>query len=804
MQLHRLRLVNFRQHERTELDLGAGMIAIVGPNGSGKSTLLEAIAYALYGVPAARGTRDTLRRRGAAPRSRFEVELEFTLGRHTYRVLRTLTNAELFQDGLAIANSTGAVTERVTALLGMSREEFFNTYFTGQKELAVMAAMTPADRGRFLSRVLGYERLREAQDRLRERRNVRRSELQGIEQGLADEGEIATALREAATVLESSRAELESAQVAERAALERRVTLAPTWDDARARQQAWQGLDGRVRAAEERVTAARTAFQRLDRELARAMSARHRLTELAASLAPWDGLVAEREALDAAAAEANQRRALLVQRDGRRDRLAALAAELPTLPEASALEAAVAAERVAAQAVAEAALQLEERRTRWKQDEQEARTLLDQYRARYRELQEQHDAIAAAGEQGICPTCGRPLGGDVTETLALLARQMEEVRASGGYYRQRTEQLAAVPPEVQESEALLRSAEHARREAGERLATVRAAASRRTTLEAEQRRVAAELAALEAQLSGPEATYDGSRHEAVRQRLAALEPARREHDGLAAVAAQAEALVAEATAAEQATSAAEAQLAELQARRDELRWDEAAFRTLEAEVEAARVAASAATTVRERAEERVAGATRFRELAVQRHEDRMAKADLARTLADEVALLNELERAFGDLRTELVLQLRPELAERAAGFLQQLTRGRYADLELSEEYVATIVEDGEPKPVISGGEEDVVNLALRLAISQMIAERAGQPLSLLVLDEIFGSLDEERRESVLVLLRAIADRFPQVIVISHVEGMRDAFDRVLRVSYDEERGVTTVQDDTPGVGDVAA
>ena len=34
--------------------------------------------------------------------------------------------------------------------------------------------------------------------------------------------------------------------------------------------------------------------------------------------------------------------------------------------------------------------------------------------------------------------------------------------------------------------------------------------------------------------------------------------------------------------------------------------------------------------------------------------------------------------------------------------------------------------------------------------------------------------------------------------------MRDAFDRVLRVSYDEERGVTTVQDDTPGVGDVAA
>ena len=53
-----------------------------------------------------------------------------------------------------------------------------------------------------------------------------------------------------------------------------------------------------------------------------------------------------------------------------------------------------------------------------------------------------------------------------------------------------------------------------------------------------------------------------------------------------------------------------------------------------------------------------------------------------------------------------------------------------------------------PKPVISGGEEDLANLVLRLAISQMIAERAGQPLSLLVLDEVFGSLDESRRQHV--------------------------------------------------------
>jgi exonuclease SbcC len=119
-------------------------------------------------------------------------------------------------------------------------------------------------------------------------------------------------------------------------------------------------------------------------------------------------------------------------------------------------------------------------------------------------------------------------------------------------------------------------------------------------------------------------------------------------------------------------------------------------------------------------------------------------------------------------------------------------------MELNEDYMVTVLDGGEVKPVISGGEEDVANLALRLAISQMIADRAGQPLSLLVLDEPFGSLDEERRLAVVELLRSLADRFPQVILITHVESVRDGFDRVVRVEYDVDRGVAQVHDEPEG------
>src|SRR5690348_18370112 len=96
MRLNSLHLSNFRQHVDTRIDFELGITGIIGPNGSGKSTILEAIAWALYGTPAARGTRDSIRFNRAGARAQVRVELDFELGGHRYLVSRGLTNAELF------------------------------------------------------------------------------------------------------------------------------------------------------------------------------------------------------------------------------------------------------------------------------------------------------------------------------------------------------------------------------------------------------------------------------------------------------------------------------------------------------------------------------------------------------------------------------------------------------------------------------------------------------------------------------------------------------------------------------------
>ena len=298
MKLHRLRLVNFRQHADTEIVFGDGITGIIGPNGSGKTSLLEAIAWAIYGNPAARGDKDSIRNLRAKARAPVRVELEFGLGSHSYRVERGLNNAELYQDGVVVANSLKEVTGRLQRVLGMTHGEFFNTYFTGQKELAVLADATRPERAAFLSRVLRHEQLTIAQERIRERRNALGHEVDGLETGLPPQSELEkerkvaearlTDARKAATAAAGDRTKAQQALAEEE----------PRWQQWVERRERTLSLHGDLRVGEQGVVVARQEFHRLDKELAEALAAREELRKLDAEVAPVSKLKAELATLD--------------------------------------------------------------------------------------------------------------------------------------------------------------------------------------------------------------------------------------------------------------------------------------------------------------------------------------------------------------------------------------------------------------------------------------------------------------------------------------------------------------------------
>ena len=807
MRLHRLSLTNFRQHASTEITFGPGITGIIGPNGAGKTTLLEAIAWAFYGTPAARGGRDTIRWHRAKARSPVRVEVEFALGTTEYRVVRTLYDAELFLDrgDEPVVRSANEVTGRVQRALGMTREEFFNTYFTGQKELAVMAAMGPADRARFLSRILGYERLRMAQDALRTARSSLRGELTGLEAGLGDADALDAERAEAdARRAEAARA-VEEAEGGLAAATARREAVGPQWTAIVELRERLLALDGDRRVAEKDVVEARRDFERLDKELAAALEAQRALRELDPSLAEVEPLRAEMARLDAEARAAGQRRQLGGQLSEGREQYARLQERRRALDGAPAAVA-IGDQRVAGARAALVAREGDEARayTGWVTGKQDAQTKLDEARRQYQLLREDRERIEAAGPDGTCPTCSQPLREEYETVLGALARQLEEIELNGKFYRQRVEQLEREPAELLDARRQVTTARADLEGATTALAEARARTLEAAALDEELGRATARIAELETQVAALPERYDAARHDMVRDRLKVLEPAITQATELRVRASRAAALVEEAEAADRNLSRCDARLTALTRAIADLGFSEDRYREAREAYQAAdRGLRDAEVLLVSRRGELKAteGAVDATMRRIRERAERVARADAIR---GEVRAHDELDEALTDLRASLNAQLRPELSELASAFLADLTDGRYHELELDEQYRILVLEDGEPRPVISGGEEDVANLVLRLAISQMVAERAGQPLSLLVLDEIFGSLDESRRQHVVGLLRRLADRFPQVILITHIESVRDSVDRVLRVVLDQDLGAARVTDDGGADEDVAA
>ncbi|MHB8606070.1 MAG: ATP-binding protein, partial [Thermoplasmatota archaeon] len=233
-----------------------------------------------------------------------------------------------------------------------------------------------------------------------------------------------------------------------------------------------------------------------------------------------------------------------------------------------------------------------------------------------------------------------------------------------------------------------------------------------------------------------------------------------------------------------------AAVAVLEAKVAAVGYDDARAAAAQRDLARASALVADARVARERTEEAARRVAEDRErLAIERAEA-VRRADEVAALREELAVL---ERVAGDrddgllveFKDRLLGRVRPMLSEHASGLFRLLTDGRYSDLELDEDYELAVRDDGESFRLerFSGGEADLANLALRLAIGEVVAERAGgAEFHFLALDEIFGSQDEVRKGNILRALADLSGKFRQILVITHVEDVKDSVEHVFRVT----------------------
>jgi len=179
------------------------------------------------------------------------------------------------------------------------------------------------------------------------------------------------------------------------------------------------------------------------------------------------------------------------------------------------------------------------------------------------------------------------------------------------------------------------------------------------------------------------------------------------------------------------------------------------------------------------------------------HEKMDELKEFKKRIMDEkrnVQNLKMLSDVMSSFRSHLISRIRPALSLYASDFFSRLTDGKYQEIEIDENYNLMVYDGGNPYAIerFSGGEEDLANLCLRLAISEVITERAGGLFNFIILDEIFGSQDMIRRQNIMKALNGLSSKFRQIFLITHIEDIKNYMENIILVS-ENESGISTVK-----------
>jgi len=170
---------------------------------------------------------------------------------------------------------------------------------------------------------------------------------------------------------------------------------------------------------------------------------------------------------------------------------------------------------------------------------------------------------------------------------------------------------------------------------------------------------------------------------------------------------------------------------------------------------------------------------------VQRKEELEKKAAQVGQRLEVVEVTRGLVNSFMD---QVLIRVKNDIARSAGEILEEVS-GKYSLLKIDDDFNIQVEDGGEWYPIsrYSGGEIDMIAVSVRVAISEYLMRFGpdGESYSFLILDEVFGSQDQEHREKMIQMLRSLEERFPQIIAISHISDVQGQFDNTILVVEDE-------------------
>jgi len=814
---------------------GIHTACICGDNGNGKSALIDAMTWALWGKTRAKSDDDLIHQ----GQTEMEVEFDFTVGEQLYRILRkhskprrrsgsgqTILELQMLTgNGVRpiTGNSVTQTQQKIINILHMDYSTFINSAFLRQGHADEFTIKRPSERKEVLADILElafYDQLEEQAKNLAKEQEMAKTQLESALEEISDEliqkptyeTELAQAQNELsrieATVKEQEsrlnhlRQEKESLEnrKLQLAQLEEHITKTKRelerWDN-----QARQHLS-RLKEYEELIAQRST----IEEGYAEFIEAKKLNDELDQKFRLVNRLNQRKHELEMTIIKAGQQ--LLQAHAIAQNRISELEAISQKL---SSLRDELQQIQVEWHQLTEAEETLRQRR----ESSQELRTLvhyLENNKSRLEkevgEIEEKLDLLSTQID-AKCPLCETELGTDERRRIeakyaADRDSKSDSLKSNQTELAQRRTELESLGGEISQLEARL--------DKDKALTQGKASVLNKDIAEAEEasnklREERNKLAEIEQHLAKKDFAiieqeglyevdseltklgYNEQQHEQARHRLSGLEQYEVAKQKLEEAGRLINQEKEAASGAEQAAQELRHSLEVDNQKRQDLATELGLLPQLASDLAQAETEHQTLATQQKLAQEMVWGVKVKLQRCSELEKKKKAKEELLTQALKQEGIYKELAKAFGKggIQALLIEMALPEIEVEANKLLRRMTDNRMQvkietqretkkgdiletlDINISDELGTRNYE------MFSGGEAFRINLAIRIALSKLLARRAGAPLPTLIIDEGFGTQDSVGIEKIKEGINSIQDDFEKIIVITHMEELKDAF-----------------------------
>jgi len=792
MTLHKLTLKNFKQYTAETIQFKEELVGITGRNGAGKSSVFEAILLALYG--SFEVDNKYLRSSWAETKATVVVNLEFEVGGKLYRVDRqfrgkTLSHhADLYcidnELEEQIATSANEVRRRVKELLGMDKEAFTKSVFSGQKELDEISKVQGSKRREMIRKMVGLDKLDTIQRLIRRDANHLKSEIAGQTALLLSTDEYVS--------LEAELKCLDEEEIIQKRNCE--ATEKQLKTDNEVYQKTKTALDAQQKL--------RDVFNEKDKTQSTYIEGIERFKETVKKQeAERKNLISLKKELDKQTPEIE----LFAEKKLTKEKLEKEKKQFDSIQLLNQKEAGKLAlsERIIA-AIEEAEKEIEPLGKLEKEVEElerkyivhetiehecmkvarEVSQKIGDIKGKIKERKDNITTIQNLGKDADCPTCLRPLVESYDATLAKLNSEIEAY-------------------EKKELKTLDTQLESNRKAHEEAIFTRKKLRVNITKLENQQSAIKAkikeidrqrrnlndlksELNEIEAQIkSVGKITFDQATYDALLAEIKSFEPIYISYEKNLSKTEKILDIETETKTLKERIEKGNEHLTKIKNELAELNFSMPVYEAVRQKRETSEVQrdnTQVRLTQEREALIRVSNNIRKNQHRLDMHQKTKAAI---KTRETQYIQLNELGGVFGRFKTDILEKVRPTIAGKAGDLFCNITRNRYEGIEIDDNFNFQILDDGKYYPIerFSGGEIDLANLCLRIGISEAVAQLAGSEKTqgFLGFDEIFGSQDEERRQDIMYALQVLKQQYKQIYIVTHINDVKEEFSEILEI-----------------------